>query len=237
MLNRPAVVALIGVKIQAHLHLEDADEVRAYSYLCSVSRRFSRGIETLTIQLSKKNFVKVADHVNHLLRRAVNLEHLTLDVEHVSKGSQLRAFRRVNLAQLSFLTIAPTSYSVLLDFIQRHASLRDIRFSGSHSGVPAPSCTTTSLHLDCLTGPSDYVVELLSRCSIIAPEVKLKGKVTYMTLGKFQRMRGRLYNVYKLTIELHAAEVSILCGVSACFPRLRCLKIIQTVSALFGHGI
>ncbi|KAL1657854.1 hypothetical protein EV122DRAFT_285341 [Schizophyllum commune] len=220
-------IALVEVPI-ACVNIEDEDRARIVSRLCNFSTRFSKGIDTLTITLTPKEFVNVAHDINNILRRSVDLAVLTLNVERISRASLLRAFHRVNLPNLLILVVPPTSHAILFSFIQRHnSSLRNIDFSGQGSGGSVPPNIVASLHLDTLVGPCDFIAEFLSRCLVHVPEVRLTGEITPTTLKKLQRVRGRLYHVYKLTIELHPLSLETLCGVSSHFPRLRSLKIIE----------
>ncbi|KAL1737986.1 hypothetical protein HDZ31DRAFT_70536, partial [Schizophyllum fasciatum] len=213
------------------LTLHNADQARAAALACRYNRTFAMDIVTLNVELNAKDASRVARYLNVILHCAVKIEDLSLPSIPLSANAHRAILRKVNLPNLFRMAMHPASYPVVLSFIEGHrSSLRDLVF---HAATLETSAIVPSInlshHLTLLTidGPLQLIVSVLDYCDPDSlPHIRLTRPTAppLMDLLQPQLAGHRLLN---LSVILDATTMHSLSSLAACFPHLRCLKVVE----------
>ncbi|KAI5832298.1 hypothetical protein K523DRAFT_349940 [Schizophyllum commune Tattone D] len=215
------------------LSVSSPDEVRRAAYLCTCCPLYALGIDSLEVNLARKELNSVIGHLRHIVRRAVHLSNLTLAVECLTATAEARIFRDLQIQHLYTMSIPPSSYATMSELISRHVdTLRHLRLEGKHVRELLDGPHLPPIHLDSIAGPVSYVADALSRCNNSFPEIELTDDIHCIALT---RLRGHSVNfdIRKLTIDLAPYECSAMRELPECFPQLQCFNITEKSKYVF----
>ncbi|KAL1658161.1 hypothetical protein GGF50DRAFT_121128 [Schizophyllum commune] len=193
-------------------------------------------IITLNVELSARDASKVSRYLNVILHCAVQIEDLSFPSNPLSANAQRVILRKVALPNLLRMVMHPASYTIVLPFIAEHcSSLRDLVFHAAPLETAAiiPSINPSHhLTLHTIDGPLPLIASVLDYCDRNSlPHIRLTLPTAPLSLDVLQlQLAG--HQVLNLTVTLDAMQMHSLSSLAACFPYLRCLKVVEKCVAL-----
>ncbi|TRM55626.1 hypothetical protein BD626DRAFT_576917 [Schizophyllum amplum] len=222
-----AIASLIP--LSEDLLIRNVRAVRRTSMICRLNRTYARNIDRLVIELQREDFIAAIDHINSILRNIVNVAVLSIIVDRLPRAMQTRLYAGVFLPHLYSLAVSGSSLHALRLFLDVHRhSLRDLYIEAAdRRSVMAPHVGLLNVHLDNIIGSTNSVAEILRNCDPNRRMVIwLSGETRAPVLQRLYPLFHQ-YHIAVLCIVVSPRDHGVLATLAMCFPRLRCLKIIE----------
>ncbi|KAI5824611.1 hypothetical protein K523DRAFT_356695 [Schizophyllum commune Tattone D] len=201
--------------------------VRLASSTCRWNNTYARAVDILEIQLSKRDFIAVIDHIATILRHTEDINVLILRVDRLPRMWQARLLGPIYLPHLWSFTISSSSKQYLQPFLDRHRkTITHLRYDDCNRHSPMELVTQLPpLSLASIVGPIDSVAEILPHCVQHHLAIVLSGETRASHLQKHDGV-FQPHLVTDLTLTLRPQDYDVLQKLSTYFHNLDRLKVI-----------